>query len=105
MPYSLYVIELRPEVLDEPRFAKRNPDRRADKPCVYVGQTACTPEQRFAQHKAGLKSNKYAHEYGVRLRPRLTANRGPFATRTEAEKAEKALAERLRVRGYAVWCG
>lgn len=105
MPYSLYVIELRPEVLAEPRFAKRNPDRRADKPCVYVGQTSYTPEERFAQHAAGHKSNKFAHQYGVRLRSRLTANRGPFETRVEAEKAEKALAERLRARGYAVWSG
>ncbi len=103
MPYSLYVIELAPEVIAEGRFAKANPEHRVDKPCVYVGQTALTPEERFAQHCAGHKSNRYAKRYGVKLRPKLAANRGPFATREEAERAEAALAERLRRRGYAVW--
>ena len=42
-------------------------------------------------------------EFGVRLRPRLYANVGPFETRAEAERAEVALTERLRRRGYAVW--
>ena len=105
MPYTPYVIELGREVLAEPKFAARNPEHRDDKPCVYVGQTACSPEERFAQHKAGHKANRYAHRYGVRLRPRLAARHGPFETREEAEKAETALAERLRTRGYAVWWG
>ena len=75
-------------MLDEARFAKRNPEHREDKPCIYVGQTALTPEERFAQHKAGYKCNRYAHDYGVRLRPRLVANSGPFETRSEAVEAE-----------------
>ena len=49
MPCSLYVIELRREVLGEVRFAARNPNHRVDKPCVYVGQTARTPEERLEQ--------------------------------------------------------
>lgn len=105
MPYSLYVIELSCDALAEPKFAARNPECRDDKPCVYVGQTACSPEERFVQHKGGYKANRYAREYGVRLRPKLVANRGPFATREEAELAETALAERLGARGYAVWWG
>ena len=103
MPYSLYVIELSRDVLDEGRFAKDNQECREDKPCVYVGQTALTPEERFAQHRAGYKSNRYAHRFGLRLRPKLVANRGPFATRDEALEAEATLAERLRRRGHAVW--
>ena len=105
MPYSLYVIELRREVLGEARFAARNPDHRDDKPCVYVGQTARTPEERLEQHRAGHKSNRYARRYGLRLRDKLTANRGPFGTREEALAAESALADSLRRRGYAVWSG
>ncbi len=105
MPYSLYVIELSRDALGESRFASRNPDRREDKPCVYVGQTGLCPVERFAQHKSGYKSNRFAREYGLRLRPKLVADRGPFETRVEAEDAEAALAERLRRRGYAVWCG
>ena len=103
MSYSLYVIELSRDVLGESRFAKRNAGCREDKPCVHVGQTALSPEKRFEQHKAGRKSNRYAHKYGLRLRPKLVRNRGPFETRAEAEKAEGALAKRLRRRGYAVW--
>ena len=57
MAYSLYVIELSREALGESRFATRNPDPREDKPCVYVGQTGLSPEERFTQHKAGYKSN------------------------------------------------
>ena len=87
MPYSLYVIELSREALGESRFATRNPEPREDKPCVYVGQTGLSPEERFAQHK-----------YGLRLRPMLVANHGPCETRAEAEAAEAALAERLRRR-------
>ena len=105
MPYSLYVIELRREVLGESRFAARSPERRDDKPCVYVGQTALTAEECFEQHRAGYKSNSYAHRYGVRLRSRLTANRGPFGTREEALQAEAMLTEGLRRKGYAVWSG
>lgn len=101
--YRVYVIELSPDVLGKKRVADENAGRRADKPCVYVGQTARTPEERFAQHKAGKRSSRIVREFGVRLRPRLYRNVGPFATRAEAEAAETRLAERLRRRGYAVW--
>ena len=103
MAYSVYVIELRREVLEKKKVAGRNEARRADKPCVYVGQTARTPEERFAQHLGGARSSRIVHEFGVRLRPRLYANVGPFETRAESEEAETKLAEKLRRRGYAVW--
>ena len=103
MPYSVYVIELRRDVLEKKKVAGENPDRRRDKPCVYVGQTVRTPEERFAQHRAGVRSSRIVREYGVRPRPKLYANVGPFETRAEAERAETKLAERLRRRGYAVW--
>ena len=50
MAYSVYVIELRREAMDKKAFAGKPADRREDKPCLYVGQTARTPEERFAQH-------------------------------------------------------
>lgn len=103
MAYSVYVIELRPDVLEKKAFAGRNEERREDKPCLYVGQTAKTPEERFAQHLAGVRSSRIVKEYGVRLRPRLYANVGPLATRAESERAEARLAEKLRRRGSAVW--
>jgi hypothetical protein len=73
---------------------------------VYVGQTAHTPEARFAQHKAGgMLSAGKAHAFGERLRPDLTAGIGPFATRAEAERAERALADALARQGRRVFWG
>jgi hypothetical protein len=94
--YSLYVIELS-------RACVREPCALAP---VYVGQTAHTPEARFAQHRAGgrLAAGK-AHRFGVRLRPDLTRGLGPFATRGEAEAAEVALAEALQRQGRRVFWG
>jgi hypothetical protein len=103
VPYSVYVIELRPEVLRKKKVASENADRREDKPCVYVGQTARTPEERFEQHLAGKRSSRIVREFGVQLKPRLHRNWGPYETRAEAEAAERRLAEKLRRRGYAVW--
>lgn len=105
MPYTLYVIELDPEVLTRKRFAMTNPDRRADKPCVYVGMTGRTAEERFAQHKRGYKANSYAKQFGVRLRKRLYSNFQDIPRWEDALEAEKRLALRLRKRGYAVWFG
>jgi hypothetical protein len=92
-------------VLTDAAFLRRNPDRRDDKPCVYVGSTYLSPEERFQQHLAGVHKNRYAFRYGVRLRPRLYRGHQDYATRPEAEAAEKRLAERLRKRGYGVWQG
>ena len=94
--YSIYIIELA-------RDCTRTPCALAP---LYVGQTAHTPEQRFAQHKAGgrLAAGK-AHRYGVRLRYDLMKGIGPFRTRSEAERAEKAVAEALERRGHRVFWG
>jgi predicted GIY-YIG superfamily endonuclease len=105
MPYTLYVIELDREVFNIRRFREENPDHRPDKPCVYVGMTGRTAEQRFEQHKSGYKANRYAKKYGIRLRKRLYHRFQEIATHAEALQAERSLAERLRKRGYAVWWG
>lgn len=103
--YNLYVIELDPEVLEERRFSAANPDRRDDKPCVYVGSTALTPEERFEQHRAGHKANRFVFRYGLKLRPRLYRSHQDYPTRAIAEREEERLALRLRKRGYSVWQG
>jgi hypothetical protein len=73
---------------------------------VYVGQTAHTPEQRFEQHKAGGRlAGRKPHKYGVRLRWDLMKGIGPFATRKDAEAAERAVAEALERRGHRVFWG
>ena len=103
--YNVYVIELSRDVLQHSKFVDANPYMRADKPCVYVGSTYLTPEQRYQQHLDGYKSNYYAHEYAIQLKPRLYTNLQGFKTRKLAEAAEAKRAESLRKRGYAVWYG
>ena len=63
--YSVYVITLSQDVLGEHKFRKVNPLYVEGQPCVYVGSTACTPDERFQQHKHGYKHNRYAKDYGV----------------------------------------
>lgn len=94
--YSIYIIELS-------RACMKKPCALAP---LYVGQTAHTPEERFAQHKAGgmLAAGK-PHRYGVRLRYDLMKGIGPFTRRSAAEQAEKAVAEALERRGHRVFWG
>lgn len=49
--HNVYVLLLAPAAV---RAA--NPNRRRGKPCVYVGMTGLTPEERFANHKGGIKA-------------------------------------------------
>jgi hypothetical protein len=103
--YTVYVIQLDDEVYSSAKFRTANPDWNPAKPCVYVGSTALTPEERFQQHLAGYKSNAFAHKYGTRLMPRLYRSWQDYPTREEAERAEERRALSLRKRGYAVWYG
>jgi hypothetical protein len=94
--YSIYVIELSRDCVSEPCALAP----------LYVGQTAHDPEHRFAQHRAGgLLAAGKPHRYGVRLRRDLMRGIGPFATRREAEAAEKAVADALERRGHRVFWG
>ncbi len=101
--YHIYVIELDSKALSVKKFAGENPDYVEGMQCLYVGQTARRPEERFEQHKSGYKSNRYTRKFGVRLRPDLYERYNPIATREEAEAMEERLAAKLRKRGYAVW--
>lgn len=103
--FSVYVIDLDPAVLLESRFLARNPGYVKGNPCVYVGSTALTPEERFVRHKGGRKSNRYAEVYGRRLRRGDFERYKPMATREQAERQEARLASDLRKKGYAVWQG
>ena len=101
--FSLYVIELDPAVREVKRFREANPDARLDKPCLYVGMTALTPEARFERHKLGIQAGRrIAMRFGVRLRRRYYERLNPL-TNDEAKAEESALAARLRKRGFAVW--
>lgn len=94
--YHVYIIQLSRDCLRRPRALAP----------VYVGQTAHTPEHRFLQHKAGGKlSAGKPHRFGVRLRYDLMKGIGPFPTRKDAEKAERAVAKALQKRGHRVFWG
>lgn len=81
----------------------RNPkgDGRAG---YYVGMTGLTPEERFANHKAGIKSARVVKRFGVRLVPRLYAHLNPMSYE-RAKEMEVLLADSLRKRGYQVFGG
>ncbi|MES1982253.1 MAG: hypothetical protein V4443_07240 [Pseudomonadota bacterium] len=100
--YSVYVIELSREVLKERRFLRCNPDHDQSKPCVYVGMTGHSPDERFDKHKAGIKSNKYVRMYGLRLMPELFEWYNPMPYEA-AREMEVELAIALQEEGYAVW--
>lgn len=100
--HHVYVIELDKEVLDEAKFKKANIGYLRGKPCVYVGMTGLDPDTRFDQHKAGIKANKYAKKYGLRLMPEIYEKLNPMPY-GDAQYMEVDLAIRLREAGYGVW--
>jgi hypothetical protein len=81
-----------------------NPGRNAKKPCVYVGMTGLTPEERFANHKGGIKAAAIVKRYGLRLLPELYKHLNPMPFEAAAQM-EKDLAEDLRRMGYTVTGG
>ncbi len=100
--HNVYVVELDPAVLELRRFRDANPNRDLAKPCVYVGMTGLTPEERFAKHKAGIRANSYVQRYGLRLLPALYAYANPMPYQA-AREMEVELAIALQEEGYAVW--
>ena len=70
----------------------------------YVGMTGLTPEERFENHKTGVKAARVVKKFGVRLVPKLYAHLNPMPY-AKAVKMEVMLAESLRKRGYIVYGG
>ena len=89
--HSVYVVYL------------RNP-RGDGKAGYYVGMTGLTPEERFENHKLGVKAARVVRKFGVRLVPRLYAHLNPMPYE-RAVRMEVMLADSLRKRGYAVFGG
>jgi hypothetical protein len=100
--YHVYVIELADTVWNEARFRRANPDYVLGMPFVYVGMTGIDPDVRFDKHKAGIQSNRYAREFGLRLLPRLYELYNPMPYEG-AREMEVELAIGLREAGYGVW--
>ncbi|MCA3238102.1 MAG: hypothetical protein ING32_07870 [Curvibacter sp.] len=100
--YHVYVIELSRDVLDEPKFRKRNPGYVEGQPCVYVGMTGLDPDVRFDKHKAGIQANRYVTQYGLRLLPDLYEGFNPMRYE-EAQAREVEIGIDLRSAGFGVW--
>src|SRR4051812_5216729 len=81
----------------------RNP-KGDGKAGYYVGMTGLTPEQRFANHKAGIKSAGVVRRFGERLVPVLYEHLNPMPYE-DAVRLEVELAESLRKRGFVVYGG
>ena len=102
--HNVYVVLLDPAVGKLRKVRAENPKRDPKKPCVYVGMTGLTPEERFANHKAGIKDAPLVKRYGIRLLPELYAHLNPMPFEAAAQM-EMDLAEDLRRAGYTVTGG
>jgi len=102
--HNVYVVLLDSAVGKIRKVRAANPKRDPKQPCVYVGLTGLTPEQRFTNHKAGLKAAAVVKRYGIRLLPELFAHLNPMPY-TAAVEMERDLAEDLRRAGYTVTGG
>ena len=113
--YYVYVIGLYPSYAKTGKAKRNNPNYIQGKPCVYVGYTSKTPEERYEQHITGY-INKKGHKlssstvekFGYRrngLRPRKYEKFNPIFSQKIAEEKEVDLANQLRKKGYCVCQG
>lgn len=102
--YKVYVIKLNKAVLSEYKFRSENPNYKDGMPCVYVGMTKKSPEERFRDHKNHNNDGQFVPEYGEKLLKSIYEkyNEKPMYS-WEASRLEKSLAKELRNQGYAVW--
>ena len=89
--HSVYVVYL------------RNP-KGDGKAGYYVGMTGLSPEQRFRNHKSGVKAAGVVKRFGERLVPKLYAHLNPMPY-DRAKDMEVFLADSLRKRGFVVFGG
>ena len=102
--HNVYVVLLDPAVGKIRKVRAENPGRDPEKPCIYIGMTGLTPEERFANHKAGIKAAWVVKRYGIRLMPDLFAHLNPMPFEA-AVQMEIDLADDLRRAGYMVTGG
>lgn len=102
--YHVYVVELDAAAGRLRKVQRSNLGADPHKPCLYVGMTGLEPEERFANHKAGIKAASVVKHYGIRLLPEHYAHLNPMPFEAAA-KMETDLAEDLRRAGYTVTGG
>jgi predicted GIY-YIG superfamily endonuclease len=74
------------------------------KAAYYVGMTGLSPEQRFENHRSGIKAARVVRKFGARLVPKLYAHLNPMPY-ARAKEMEGFLADSLRKRGFVVFGG
>jgi len=79
-----------------------NPHRDPKKLCLYIGLTGIAPEERFDNHKKGIKSSSLVKCYGLRLLPEFYEHLNPMPYAAAAQM-EKDLTDDLRRAGYTVY--
>ena len=99
--HSVYVVLLDPAAGRMRKVRAENPKRDPKKPCVYVGMTGLTLEDRFANHKPGIKAAWVVEREGLRLLLELYHHLNPMPFEAAAQM-EEDLAEDLRRAGYTV---
>lgn len=99
--HHVYVVLLDPAAARLRDLRRDNPRRDPALPCVYVGMTGLSPDERFANHKQGIKAARVVQQFGIRLLPELyeVYNPMPFEA---AVQMEQDLAGDLRAQGYTV---
>jgi len=107
----IYVLELRPKVLREPRFQAQNPECRKNPGlgCLYVGSTD-NIEKRIRIHRFGpgpgdnpiVRGSALVKRYFLRRREDLEHS-DMYETSGHATTAEALEAEYLRDEGYRVY--
>ena len=90
--YTIYIINLVDESAPDPSPGK----------WVYVGETSKTPEERFDEHKNGIRDNKAAREHGRDLNYDLMKDIPQLRFKQDSKRLEAQTGEELRGRGYVV---
>ena len=100
---NIYVIRLDPVGMENKKaFWDANPGYKKGRDLLYVGTSIHSPEERFALHKAGTKSNRFVKNHGLALAYEHFRNT-PKLTAKNYRTKEAEYAQTLRQQGHAVW--
>jgi len=102
--HNVYVVLLDPSVRKIRKARQLNPTADPKKASLYVGLTGLEPDERFVNHKQGIKSSSIVKRFGLRLLPELYAHLNPMPYDAAAQM-EIDLTEDLRRAGYTVLGG
>ncbi len=61
----VYAFQLNDEINVVPGFLQHNPNIDINKPSFYIGQTSKNREERYNEHKNGIRSNRFVKNFGI----------------------------------------